>query len=297
MEIELGETPSSELIGVRDALHVPVICVIAHTTLRPGEPVGIRGDKTEDDNHIGVVDPFCKGAFTDEPVNVILKPKTTGHVRHVWEHPQIDAAEWTEPDEDGYRWATPANPILHVQETIQKAVGTEPYSEKELREGQGKIQHEVNRRFAEGSDPDKDGISPDHARRIVACVNACEGIPDALLEENGPAWNFRKRAEKAEAERDRLRDALRIMEEPKTVYNCAETKAAWDAFLKKTAETLDVTAMVLEEAIDNLIDSGTTVGGLQVDTDLDAVDWKQFWQFYNRTHGTSYSFSEDPFCC
>jgi hypothetical protein len=89
--IKLGEHRTVTQLGIRDALHVPVIVVKAHATLQAGEPVGITDDHTVDDNHIGVVDPFLqtdvlKGLF----VAVLLKPNSTMRVRHDWEHPGIE---------------------------------------------------------------------------------------------------------------------------------------------------------------------------------------------------------------
>lgn len=90
-EITLGQKPSEEMIGIRDALHVPVICVKAHKMLSPGEHVGVQNNMTSPAHVVGVVDPFgVTWIPMGEPCLVILLPKSTGNVKHVWEHPSID---------------------------------------------------------------------------------------------------------------------------------------------------------------------------------------------------------------
>lgn len=88
-EIILGQPADASQIGWRDALHVPVVCVRAHRRLAPGEYVGVIGDSTKD-GEVGVADPFRRTYIEYGSVcAVLLLPKSTGNVRHVWEHPEI----------------------------------------------------------------------------------------------------------------------------------------------------------------------------------------------------------------
>jgi hypothetical protein len=178
MEIEIGKELSKNLIGIRDALHIPVICVKAHTELSAGEWVGIKGDYTCRENEVGIVDPFYKGLYFEqgEVCAVLLLPKSTTNVRHSWDHPEID--------------------------------------------------NEVD------------------------------------LE----------------------------------IENCEFDDSK--SFLQETAKKLRCSVYTLEDAIHHMIEYGSSVGGPQPNLDTtDNVDWEKFWKTYNILHGTSYKFSDDPFCC
>lgn len=94
IEPELGKPASESALGVRDALHVPVIYARAHKNLSPGERVGVSAMQTRSGS-TGIADPFREAMIlAGEICAVLLPPKTTSSVRHVWEHPEIsDEAE------------------------------------------------------------------------------------------------------------------------------------------------------------------------------------------------------------
>lgn len=89
----VGFTPPEN--SRRDAIHVAVIPVTASETLDPGEPVGLDSDGGfcwVDDEPIGVVDPFLKGAvMKGEQFWLFLFPNTVTHLRHAWSHPAFTA--------------------------------------------------------------------------------------------------------------------------------------------------------------------------------------------------------------
>lgn len=71
----------------RDAIHVPVLSVVAQVKLSPGEDVGQDGTRNKP---IGIVDPFLKKRV--EPGEVFwlfMYPRTISTLRHVWDHPEV----------------------------------------------------------------------------------------------------------------------------------------------------------------------------------------------------------------
>lgn len=190
-DIQPGSLQEPSLLGVRDALHVPVVVCQAHTAMPPGMPVGVRGSFTTfEGDPVGVADPFLRETIrAGHLVAVMLLPKSTSNVRHTWEHPGIDA---------------PDTPMPKTVESVESAMA------------------------------------------------------GAML----PA-----------------------------------PTARWQQHLRATAKALGCSVGLLEDSVDYMIENGSSVGGYQPDLDTDTVDWKEFWDLYNDTHGTTLRFSEDPFCC
>lgn len=92
-EIVLGTKPEDN--GIRDAVHVPVISAIAHTSLARGIYIGIiekEGKIISDfENPIGIVDPFYPTPIVTiyDEFWICLYPQTITSLRHVWEHPVL----------------------------------------------------------------------------------------------------------------------------------------------------------------------------------------------------------------
>jgi hypothetical protein len=92
METTLGILAQES--GVRDAVHVATMSVVAAQNLRPGDHVGILTDGQVglSINPIGIVDPFLSDTIKKgEVFQLCLYPKSTVRLRHVWQHPVIDA--------------------------------------------------------------------------------------------------------------------------------------------------------------------------------------------------------------
>ena len=88
----------------RDAIHVPILSVIAYEKLQPGEKVAIT--KNEDNVleaysvknrcfvngfFVGIVDPFLEDSVKfGEKFYLFLKPESTLKLWHDWIHPLVD---------------------------------------------------------------------------------------------------------------------------------------------------------------------------------------------------------------
>lgn len=104
-EIVLGTKPENP--GIRDAVHVPVISVIAHANLRRSESIGIveiNGQivSSFDNTHVGIVDPFSPTVIINRDDNfwLCLYPNTITSLRHVWEHPVLSKLSTSEKSPD-----------------------------------------------------------------------------------------------------------------------------------------------------------------------------------------------------
>lgn len=89
----LGKEP--EAIGLKDAVHTPIISVVAQHGLRPGEYVLITDDgvarRATQKTGVGVVDPFHKGNVkAGEIFWVLVNPNLVSEVRHEWDLEEID---------------------------------------------------------------------------------------------------------------------------------------------------------------------------------------------------------------
>ncbi len=70
--------------GVRDAIHVAVISVVADTYLKPGEHY----------NNVGIVDPYLEHMVAiGERFWLFLYPNTVTTLRHQWTHPEFPDIE------------------------------------------------------------------------------------------------------------------------------------------------------------------------------------------------------------
>lgn len=97
MKAQVGHILEDKQHYDRDAIHVPIIPVIASQVLMPGQKIGVvKSDgsfvslsKTK--KPIGVVDPYL-----EEPVKVgqkfycFVKPATVHKLWHEWTHPLFD---------------------------------------------------------------------------------------------------------------------------------------------------------------------------------------------------------------
>lgn len=73
----------------RDAIHVPVLSVLAQVRLSPGEDVGADGTRNDP---IGIVDPFLtKRVEPGEIFWLFIYPRTISTLRHVWDHPKVSS--------------------------------------------------------------------------------------------------------------------------------------------------------------------------------------------------------------
>lgn len=93
----IGKVLSLDLEYNRDAIHVPIMPVIALEKLNPGEKIRLKkngkifGALKATTKAVGVVDPFL-----DAPVNVgekvhcWIKPATVHKLWHEWTHPIFD---------------------------------------------------------------------------------------------------------------------------------------------------------------------------------------------------------------
>lgn len=114
-QIQTGKLLSNRMVGVKDALHIPVICLIAHKTLSPGERVGISKEMTTSNSVLGVVDPFLETPILEGSVcAVFLSPDSTTNVRHLWEHPDIDDLKSEPPSSHVESWDVYADRICNV---------------------------------------------------------------------------------------------------------------------------------------------------------------------------------------
>jgi len=73
----------------RDAVHMAVVPVAAGSRLKPGDHVGMDGDKaTRKAESIGIVDPFLReDVSAGEQFWLFLYPGSITSLRHDWTHP------------------------------------------------------------------------------------------------------------------------------------------------------------------------------------------------------------------
>lgn len=93
--------------GIRDAIHVAAISVVAGGTLKPGDKVVRSGNTYRKikvgEQPMGIVDPFLFTNISSGDIFwLFLRPGTITGLRHVWEHPDFpaDEIEWKEFDVD-----------------------------------------------------------------------------------------------------------------------------------------------------------------------------------------------------
>lgn len=94
----------------RDAIHVPVIAVIAGDYLNPGEHVGLQGSKrnrtaVRNADNVGIVDPFLKQTVNrGQKFWLFVYPGSITSLRHNWEHPALEKVD-DDPDlQASMRW-------------------------------------------------------------------------------------------------------------------------------------------------------------------------------------------------
>ena len=91
----LGKILEKEQKGLKDAVHVAVVCVMACGKLYPGQDIEFVDGSTDvvkGVDHpvaaIGIVDPFLRRpVFPEERFWMFLNPGTVTQLRHDWEHP------------------------------------------------------------------------------------------------------------------------------------------------------------------------------------------------------------------
>jgi hypothetical protein len=81
----------------RDAIHVPIMPVIALEVLNPGDKVGLKktgevfGASKARTKPVGVVDPFLTAPVkVGEKFHCWIKPATVHKLWHEWTHPIFD---------------------------------------------------------------------------------------------------------------------------------------------------------------------------------------------------------------
>lgn len=77
---------------VRDAIHVPVVPVVASVKLHPGECIDFKeGVVFSSHKGIGIVDPFLNDDVSPgEKCYMFLKPGSVTKLWHDWTHPKLD---------------------------------------------------------------------------------------------------------------------------------------------------------------------------------------------------------------
>jgi hypothetical protein len=94
----------------RDAIHVPVIPVIAGDYLNPGEHVGIMGSRrnltaTRSADPVGIIDPFLKQTVNrGQKCWLFVYPGTIVSLRHNWEHPAFEKVDDDPNVQASMRW-------------------------------------------------------------------------------------------------------------------------------------------------------------------------------------------------
>ena len=105
--LEIGNT-TLEPVGSKDAIHVPVACVIAGLDLSAGEKVLIGGGvalRLVSGEPTGIVDPFLvNGVKRGHRFWLFLRPGSIENLRHEWDHDDFPEPDPPDPDyDDGCR--------------------------------------------------------------------------------------------------------------------------------------------------------------------------------------------------
>lgn len=108
-------------IGVRDAIHCPIISAVAKMNLNVGTPVVIleSGEAEQSDffSYVGIVDPFLKAYVQKgEQFWVWVKPGSISSLTHKWTHNRIPDVAEVVPEKEAARVRLEefANGPLHV---------------------------------------------------------------------------------------------------------------------------------------------------------------------------------------
>lgn len=92
-EIKLGTLLSE--VGPRDAVHVPVIPMIADCKLKPAQRVGLvkPGVAGPSDKEVGIVDPYLTSPVKKGEIFLLcLLPGTVVGMTHCWSHPEFPSS-------------------------------------------------------------------------------------------------------------------------------------------------------------------------------------------------------------
>lgn len=71
----------------------------------------------------------------------------------------------------------------------------------------------------------------------------------------------------------------------------------WKDYLGAVCAVLQCSEVTVLDAVYHIIETGSEIGGPQPKLATRTVDWGEFWDKYNRAHGTSVTWRSDPFCC
>lgn len=117
----------------RDAIHIAVVSVKAHETMKPGQPVAIspQGNaySVPASDSIGIIDPFlARGVVYGDHCWVLLNPRTITSLRHVWSHPAL-------PDELPQHSAIPVDAEQTARLAIHAVAEDLGVSDEALMEG------------------------------------------------------------------------------------------------------------------------------------------------------------------
>lgn len=95
--LEIGKL-ATERAGKKDAIHVPVVSVVARETFSPGEAVVVQdnfANKAVVGKPTGIVDPFLnEDVQKGDRFWLFLQPGSVNDLRHEWDTPEFpDVAE------------------------------------------------------------------------------------------------------------------------------------------------------------------------------------------------------------
>lgn len=99
----LGRTITDKDNVGRDAIHLAVMPVVAGERIAPGAEIGFRKDREygtayEMGGGLGIADPFLtQHVQVGETFLLVVHPRTITSLRHVWEHPDFDPKQYTNP--------------------------------------------------------------------------------------------------------------------------------------------------------------------------------------------------------
>lgn len=146
----LGTFPIPDNSG-RDAIHLAVEPVVAGSRLKAGERIKVEDGKAvpaEDDEAIGIVDPFVDGVIRPgQRFWLVVLPRTITSLRHVWSHPlfpEEPASAYHADADDHYVADAKSVSEKWMREWAVKHVGYDYY-------GDGNISEESAYAFAIGA--------------------------------------------------------------------------------------------------------------------------------------------------